>query len=208
MMEHSTSYTSFVNLINNTNSFARVNGIPGNLLVEIYDWERDDVENIIWNRFIKMNDMDMTYYLPRLKREVSIEEIEKKLTNYSIPSRQNVQIAYTLYRITANPKYLQLVKSNIVKKNERTSYVAIVLQDCDPKDSNIYSFLRELFIEEIQTGELVMVIDGLFFCKGIMKKMFSIEESNKCKELFSKYFSQDVGERKKLIIQFENEFGI
>lgn len=34
---------------------------------EIYDWERDEVEDIIWDAFINKKEVDLAQFMPKLK---------------------------------------------------------------------------------------------------------------------------------------------
>ena len=204
-MEHSAMYNSFIGVVNSS-GISRLGGVPRYLLDEIYDWERDEVEQIIWNRFVDANDMDFAFYLPRLKNYQPMEEVKKKLDNYPIPSDTSVILAYTLYKISEDTNYLEIIRDNINKKVKGSCYISFVLQDCKLDDKNIYNLLRTLYTEITDLDELSLVEDGLFYYKGIIKKLFSPEELRKNIDLSKKYFAVDVEARKKLIDEFEKEF--
>lgn len=206
-MEHSAAYTDFVRIMENASGRERLLGIPANVLTDIFDWERDEVEEIIWKAFTEKDDIEMTYYLPRLKNYQPAEEVQKKLAKFNIPSRQNVALAYTMYKLSKNPSFLNIVKVNIMKKKEKTSYVAIVLQDCELEDENIYNLLKDLYVGLTDKFEVSFAEDGLFYYKGIIKTLGSTEEVQNNIELAKKYYSEDIEERKKLIVEFEKEFG-
>lgn len=203
--QHSEMYTKFINIINGT-GYNRLGGIPKHLLNEVYDWEREEVENIVWNRFLN-NDMDMTFYLPHLTFFQPTETVKNKLGEYKIPSRQSVQLSYTMYKLTKEQDYLNIVKNNIEKKTESTSYIALVLQDFEKNDENIYNLLRELYVNVADLEELCLIEDGLFFCKGIISSLFAVQTDEEINDLSRKYFSEDIEERKNLIDEFEKEFG-
>lgn len=205
-MEHSEAYNNFIKIMENKN-FERRFGIPPRVLDEVEPFERDDVEKIIWDRFVNLGDIEMTYYLPRLKNYQATEEVQKKLVEFSIPSRQNTSLAYCLYQLSNNPDFLKIVKTNILKKLEKTSYIYVIFQDCDKNDVNIYNLLKELYLELTDSAELTAVEKGLFFFKGIISNLYAYDNVQKNLELFNRYFSMDLEERKKLLIEFEKEFG-
>ena len=204
-MDHSSMYNSFIKIINSS-GIDRLGGVPRYLLDEIYDWERDEVEEIIWNRFVNLNEMDLAFYLPRLKNYRPLEEVKKKLEIYPIPSEISVILAYTLYKLSGDTNYLEIVRENINKKEKGSCYTSFVLQDCELDDKNIYNLLKTLYSEITNPGEIRMVEDGLFYYKGILKQLFSVEEDKKNLDLIKKYYNSDVDERKKLINEFEKEF--
>ena len=102
---------------------------------------------------------------------------------------------------------MNIVKNNIEKKTESTSYIALVLQDFEKNDENIYNLLRELYVNVADLEELCLIEDGLFFCKGIISSLFAVQTDEEINDLSRKYFSEDIEERKNLIDEFEKEFG-
>lgn len=205
-MEHSEMYTYFIDLINGPSVDRRRSGIPSLLLDEIYDWEREEIEDIIWRRF-QVGDVDMTYYLPRLKYYQPVEKIEEMVSGCKIPSRMCVQLMYALYKINSDPDCLEIIKTNIVMKKEHTSYAALVVQDLDKEDKKIYDFLCNLYVSDIDTLEASIVEDGIMYLKGFRKKLFSFELTDEERAMHRKYYSEDVEERKRLMAEFRKEFG-
>ena len=205
-MEHSEMYTYFIDLINGPSVDRRMSGIPSLLLDEIYDWEREEIEDIIWRRF-QIGDVDMTYYLPRLKYYQPVEKIEEMVSECTIPSRMCVQLMYALYKIKGDPEYLEIIKNNIVMKKEKTSYAALIVQDLDKDDKKIYDFLCNLYVSDIDSLEASIVEDGIMYLKGFRKKLFSFELTDEERAMHRKYYSEDVEERKRLMAEFRKEFG-
>lgn len=53
---------------------------------EIFDWERDEVEDIIWNTFYKNSDTELDLFLPKLQKYDGIKALKEELLKCNIPS--------------------------------------------------------------------------------------------------------------------------
>lgn len=70
-MENSDAYKRLVKQINAVGR-EKLDGYYSNTLEEIYDWEREDVETIIWNTFNEKKDTDLAVFLPKLKNMMEL----------------------------------------------------------------------------------------------------------------------------------------
>ena len=48
------------------------------IMEEIYDWERDEVEDIIWDSFINKNEVELVPLLPKLEKYDGIKALKVK----------------------------------------------------------------------------------------------------------------------------------
>lgn len=77
-MENSKAYSSFIEQIS---AFGRqkMEGYYPLTLERIYDWERDEIEDIIWETFNQRNDTALATFLPKLKKYNGLKALEDKL---------------------------------------------------------------------------------------------------------------------------------
>lgn len=80
---------------------------------EIYDWERDEVENIIWDAFINKNEVELAQFLPKLEKYDGIKALKESPYLFQIPSGASTEIGKILYEVTGDENYLDLIKRNL-----------------------------------------------------------------------------------------------
>lgn len=66
-MENSQAYKYVIEQIDVIGS-KKLDGYYPRVMEEIYDWERDQVEDIVWNQFCEKEDIDMAVFLPKIRK--------------------------------------------------------------------------------------------------------------------------------------------
>lgn len=168
---------------------------------EIYDLERDEVEDIIWNAFINKKEVGLAQFLPKLKKYDGIKALKESPYLLQIPSDASAEIAKILYESTGDEYYLEVIKKSIDASPESISYVSI-LSYCEPCPK-LYSILSDIYINNENKVNRNTAVMGLLFNKGIIKDRLSIKESNDTIVLRKKFKSEDREERKKIFERFE-----
>lgn len=84
-MENSRAYKYLIEQVDAV-GFKKMDGYYPKIMEEIYDWERNEVEDIIWETFHKNNDYDLAMFFPKLKNYNGIEELKNTLEKCRIPS--------------------------------------------------------------------------------------------------------------------------
>jgi len=168
---------------------------------EIYDWERDEVEDIIWDAFINKNDVELASFLPKLEKYDGIKALKENPYLFQIPSYASVEIGRVLYEATDDEDYLDLIKRNIDASPNTISYVSI-LSYCKPCP-RLYDILADIYINNSNKVNRNTAVMGLLFNKGIIKDIRCVKELNDTIGLCKKFKSEDREERKRILERFE-----
>ena len=170
-MENSKGFVHIMTQINATGR-QKMEGYWQDALECIYDWERETIEDIIWNNFD--SDSMLAQFLPRLQKYDGIEKLRKSLTKYSIPCDASVEIAQVLYAETEDEQYLDVIIENIKKAKVKYSYLAI-LGRCKP-NKKAESFLRDVIIESENDLERNTAATALLQYLGIIHDLNNMSE--------------------------------
>lgn len=200
-MQNSSAYNCLIQQFN-ANGPEKMDGYYPRLMEEIYDWEREEVEDIIWDAFNHKKEMGVAQFLPKLKKHDGIKALRESPYLLQIPSEASVEIGKVLYEMTGDEGYLDIIKRNIDASPETISYVSS-LSYCKPCQ-RLYNILADIYINsnnKVNRGTAVM---GILYNKGIIKDRCSIKESNDVITLRKKFKSEDKVERQKILTKFEN----
>lgn len=200
-MENSVAYKQLLKQINAVGS-EKLNGYYPNTLEEIYDWEREEVEDIIWDAFFNKKEIELAQFLPKLEKYDGIKALKKSPYLLQVPSEASVEIGKILYEVTGDEEYLDLIKRNIDASPETISYVSI-LSYCKPCQ-RVYNILADIYINNNNSVNRSTAVMGILYNKGIIKDRDSIKESNDVINLRKKFKSEDSAERQEILKKFEN----
>lgn len=199
-MKNSSAYVYLIKQLN-ANGTEKMDGYYPRIMEEIYDWERDEVEDIIWDAFINKKEVELAPFLPKLKKYDGIKALKESPYLFQIPSDGSAEIGKILYEVTNDEKYLDLIKRNIDASPNTISYVSI-LSYCKPCP-RLYNILADIYINNSNKVNRSTAVMGLLFNKGIIKDRRSIKESNDTIILRKKFKSEDREERKIILERFE-----
>lgn len=199
LMEHSRAYKYLYEQLNATGS-KKGDGYYSKIMEEIYDWEREEVEDVIWESFRR--DKYLAEFLPKLKKYDGVKELKEALVKCNVPSDNSVTIAQVLYEYTGDDKYLDVIKQNINKDEDALSYVS-VLADCKPC-KKAYNWLVEIYLKSNDKTIRSTAVEGILYNKGVITNPQDTQEYMKNIELVRKFATNDKDERKKIIERFEN----
>ena len=200
-MENSIAYKQLLKQINAVGS-EKLNGYYPNTLEEIYDWEREEVEDIIWDAFFNKKEIELAQFLPKLEKYDGIKALKESPYLLQVPSEASVEIGKILYEVTGDEEYLDLIKRNIDESPETISYVSI-LSYCKPCQ-RVYNILADIYINNNNSVNRSTAVMGILYNKGIIKDRDSIKESNDVINLRKKFKSEDSAERQEILKKFEN----
>ena len=200
-MENSVAYKQLLKQINAVGS-EKLNGYYQNTLEEIYDWEREEVEDIIWDAFFNKKEIELAQFLPKLEKYDGIKALKESPYLLQVPSEASVEIGKILYEVTGDEEYLDLIKRNIDESPETISYVSI-LSYCKPCQ-RVYNILADIYINNNNSVNRSTAVMGILYNKGIIKDRYSIKESNDVINLRKKFKSEDSAERQEILKKFEN----
>lgn len=70
----------------NANGLEKKDGYYPQIMEEIYDWEKEEVEDIIWDAFINKNEVELAPLLPKLDKYDGITILKESPYLFQIPS--------------------------------------------------------------------------------------------------------------------------
>jgi hypothetical protein len=179
----------------------KADGYHPRIMEEIYDWERNEVEDIVWNTFYKNKDFDLAEFFPKLKNHDGIDALRKALPECKVPSHNSVTVAKVLYDCTRGKKYLDVLKANIEKDKDDISFVAI-LAHCKPGE-DVYRLLADIYINtDDDTIRSVSAI-GILYNKGFINDPLNLKEKMNKIELRRMFMKDGKEERKDMINRLE-----
>ena len=200
-MQNSRAYIDFMKQIKAVGR-EKMEGYNPSTLEKIYDWEREEIEDTIWNYFVNKNDSDLAIFMPKLKKYNGIKALKESPYLLQVPSEASVEIGKILYEVTGDEEYLDLIKRNIDASPETISYVSI-LSYCKPCQ-RVYNILADIYINNNNSVNRSTAVMGILYNKGIIKDRDSIKESNDVINLRKKFKSEDSAERQVILKKFEN----
>lgn len=200
-MQNSKAYDYLIKQLN-ANGSEKMDGYYPRVMEEIYDWEREEVEDIIWDAFCNKKEIELAQFFPKLEKYDGIKALKECIYLLQIPSGASVEIAKILYEVTGDEDYLDLIKRNIDASPETISYVSI-LSYCKPCQ-RLYNILTDVYINNNNRVNRSTAVMGILYNKGIIKDRSSIKESNDAISLRKKFKSEDSAERQKILKKFEN----
>lgn len=200
-MENSVAYIELIQQIKATGR-EKMEGYNPQILDEIYEWEREEAEKIICQKFCE-NDIDVAVYFPKLKYYDGIKLLEHKLKTLNIPSGGSVLIAQILYEATKDEGYLDIVMQNIEQEPDSISYVA-TLSYCRPS-KKAYELLVQIYVNNENSTIRSTAVTGILYNKGIINDPCNLQELMKTIDLGKKFCLDSAEERKRVIELFEEE---
>ena len=201
-MENSIAYKQLLKQINAVGS-EKLNGYYPNTLEEIYDWERNKVEDIIWSAFCEKKEYNLAIFFPKLKNYDGLEKLKETLQKCQIPSESSVIIAKVLYESTNDDYYVEVIKRNIQKDPDNGVYVAM-MSYAKPSKS-LYNLLVEVYISsdnEIIRGSAVR---GILYHKDFITNPYDLKKIIGMVNLRKIFDKSDRNERKKVINNLEQD---
>ena len=199
-MQNSKAYDCLIKQLN-ANGSEKMDGYYPEVMEEIYDWEREEVEDIIWDAFFNKNEIELAQFFPKLKKYDGIKALKESPYLLQIPSEASVEIGKILYEATGDEGYLDIIKKNIDASPETISFVSI-LSYCKPCQ-RLYNILVDIYINNSNKVNRSTAVMGILYNKGIIKDRSSIKESNDVISLRKKFKSEDSIEREKILEKFE-----
>ena len=200
-MQNSKAYDLLIKQLNAKGS-EKKDGYYPRVMEEIYNWEREEVEDIIWDAFFNKKEIELAQFLPKLEKYDGIKALKESPYLLQVPSEASVEIGKILYEVTGDEEYLDLIKRNIDESPETISYVSI-LSYCKPCQ-RVYNILADIYINNNNSVNRSTAVMGILYNKGIIKDRYSIKESNDVINLRKKFKSEDSAERQEILKKFEN----
>ena len=204
MTEHSGAYNYFIRMLDATGSERAHGGFDPNLLDKIFEWEREEVEKIIWTRFNHNGSGDLAILVAKLKDYDGIKLLEDRLRDGLASSEYSwylVEVAAALYQATSVADYLDYLYMYFDAKKE---YSLIALLTYIDKSEKTYAFCADVYINSDDSLIRSTSIDGILCCKGYIKNPYDLKERSEMVNLSRAFLSDDRELRKVKLARFEN----
>ena len=112
MMKNSEAYQNFIEQLNAV-GVAKKDGYDPSTIDRVFEWERNEVEDLVWEYLKNRGEDDLCELLPKLRKYEGIKALQERLAQLKVPSYASVEISKVLYDYTREKKYLNIIKSNI-----------------------------------------------------------------------------------------------
>ena len=97
-MQNSKAYGGLIKQLNASGS-EKMDGYYPEVMEEIYDWEREEVEDIIWKAFFNKNEIELAQFFPKLKKYDGIKALKESPYLLQIPSEQVLKLVKYCMRL-------------------------------------------------------------------------------------------------------------
>lgn len=199
-MENSEAYLRFVNLLN-ANGSVKKDGYDPQTMEKVFDWERDEVEDLVWEYFYNQGDNELCDLLPKLRKYDGMNALKERISRLKIPSYASVAVSKVLYDCTGEERYLDIIKRNIDAEPNNIAYVSN-LAFCRISEKQ-YEMLKDIYINNDDNINRGIAVRGMLHIRGIMQSVDGIDDVLRTKEFREKFKSDSKKERKVIIKRFE-----
>lgn len=195
-MENSEAYKRFIKQLKSIGS-AKKDGYDPRTIDLLYEWERDEIEDIIWDYFNNKNDYQLCALMPKLEKYDGVKALQESSILDRIPSSGSAYISSVLYGCTKDEKYLDIIKRNIDADPNNIEYVSI-LSYCGSSDK-LFELLEDVYLNNNNTVNRGIAVRGMLHIKGLMKAINDPVDIQNTKEIREKFKVDTKEERKKVL---------
>jgi len=114
-MENSPAFNDFIKQ-SEAKGYAKLQGYNGNLFEKIYPSERKQVEEKIYELFMK-DDSDISIFMPELQLYDGIKLLREKLNQCNVPSGASINYALSLFKAVNDKDAFEVLKINLQNSN-------------------------------------------------------------------------------------------
>ncbi len=198
-MENSEAYKRFIKQLKSIGS-AKKDGYDPRTIDLLYEWERDEIEDIIWDYFNNKNDYLLCTLMPKLKKYDGVKALQESSFLDRIPSSGSAYISSVLYECTKDEKYLDIIKRNIDADPNNIEYVSI-LSYCDSSDK-LFELLKDVYLNNNNAVNRGIAVRGMLHIRGLMKAINDPIDIQNTKEIREKFKVDTKEEREKVLDSF------
>ena len=200
--DHSKAYIDLYRYLNATGMERAYGAYSSDTLDEIYDWERDEVEEKIWQEFNFHG--NLSDLVSKLQKYDGIEALNEKLREGIISSEYSsrmMHIARALYEATSIEDYLEYIFEYYDKKKDNAALAVLsYLKPCN----KLYEFFKNAYLNSDDSVARSTAVDGMLHCKGYIKDPENLREKSELVGMSRAFISDDRELRRKKIARFEN----
>ena len=195
-MKHSKMYEAFIKWVDLIGTREGDYTYHPKYLDTLYDWERDEIETIIYEKFKEGNAHVIYFaqYMQYLKKYDGIEALKQYLANHSEIMGLAIEVARALYEVALEPQYVDAMMG-FYKKTRDSTYVAII-SDSIPSKA-LFEALTYIYVNDRGDLNRSAANVGMLHCKGYIQDISAIwKRSEDEMEIQRLLHSDDIEERK------------
>ena len=198
------SSRAYIDFMKQTKAVGRekMEGYNPSTLEKIYDWEREETEDTIWNYFVNKNDSGLAIFMPKLKKYNGMKALEDKSNVFDVPSDASVNVAEVLYIVTGEKKYLDLLIENYNKSENKTPIVARVMYLA--KNNDVYSWLMDIYVNDTDGKNQICALSGILWRDGFIKNINDMQEFSKKIQFLRMFKSDNREKRREILNEYKN----
>lgn len=201
MMQHSEAYYNFIKQVN-AQGYEKAQGYNPDLFSKIYDFERDEVEEILIKLYSK-RDWQGLIFMPELKKVDGIAMLKNELPKLPNPSLTRAEFADILLKATGDKYFEDILVENLkVTSDTKRNVVLGYLLRYKPSQ-RLFTTCKDLCEHDSSHLVRFFAAIGLLYCAGIINDAINIDNKNPYRYLMDGLASDDVGEKNKSFAEFD-----
>lgn len=226
---HSEAFEVLLKTMNSKGMDRAYSDYDPNMFDKIYEWERDEAEDIIWNGF--NNDIRLSVYFSKLTKYDGIEALIKKMSEAKVPSPAGANLARELYTATGEEKYIDVIKqhldaalelsgdSNASRDGnasnegnasrdgrsyyESASFYLTAMVFCKPCEY-LYSIFEDVYLNNPNEENRNIAAVGLMIGKGVLDEYRNLHMQKEVFEIWKKFDADTREERERILESFNS----
>ena len=195
--KHSSAYIDFKKQLSATGS-ERLDGYYPELLDHINENEREEIEKDIWTHFVNKDDAELSVFMPFLREYDGIGALTKKLPAFKVPSSGSAEIAFVLFDVTEDKRYLDVIMDNYRGLSLNTP-IAVKLARF-AKKPHVYQLHKDIYIHDENETNRLQAILGILWHDGKIDRIDDTDEFSRKLDLIRAFDLDSAEAREKLIL--------
>lgn len=202
MTQHSEAYDSFIKQVN-AQGYQKAQGYAPDLFENIYEFERDEVEEILIKLFNK-RDWQGIEFMPQLKKVDGVAILKNELPKLPSPSFVKAEFADILLKATGDKVYEDVLFESLkISSGVNRNAVLMRLLKYNPT-LRLFATCKDLCANDSNQTVRFFAAAGLLYCVGIINDPINIGNQNPYRYLMDGLASNDVGEKNKAFAEFDH----
>lgn len=201
IMQHSETYNNFINQVN-AHGYQKSQGYDPNLFNKIYDFERDEVEEILIKLYNK-RDWRGIEFMPQLKKVDGIAILKNELPKLPSQSFVKAEFADILLKATGDSIYEDILYESL-KISNGVNRNAVLMRLLKYKPTQrLFTTCKDLCANDSSQTVRFFSAAGLLYCAGIINDPINIGNQNPYRYLMDGLASNDISEKNKAFEEFD-----
>jgi len=208
-MEHSEMYNDLQEWLGLIGTREGDYYLKDGLLDDVYDWERDEVEEILYSNFIKDGSATIYFarYMPKLRNYNGIKALKKIVAKCKSVYKYQKNVLVVLLEETGDKKYLDMIIDlyhyweSRKQSAQMIGIISTLVHYCSPTE-DIFNALSEVYIDSEYIYVQGIASTGLLYNVGFIKDIYNYTKEKDYKEkvhIFNMFITNDINKRIALV---------